>query len=160
MGDRRQGDRREYPTRWQEASLFAQRNWLGAIVLLLSTATAVLVIKLVHDQGIQSKADAQSNRLTSFTACVKNGNTLRLGLRNDKNRDIRQAKHPDPAVIEALGLSPADLDRLIAKRVRQLRRTRDQNYALVDCLDRYPPLEQQVYPPELLGELEAQLSEK
>lgn len=64
--------------RWQSASVFASRNWLGAIVLFLAICSAGLTIKLVHDLAVQQKtADTEQasltydNRLASHQGCKR-----------------------------------------------------------------------------------------
>lgn len=49
---------------WNKASLFAKRNWLGALVLLLVVLSVVGVIRLISDQNNAAEATCERGNTT------------------------------------------------------------------------------------------------
>lgn len=130
------------------------RNRLGWFLLAMVTLLAVL--SLVNTIVAADRAQKQSfeNRLTQVTACVANGNTLRQGLRNYITDQIQQVRKTDPELFPQIPRQT--FERLIHRRVRDLRAVRDDNFAPLDCLGIYPPLEGQTYPAAILEQAERQ----
>lgn len=160
LGPERRGEGMTDEELAEAERLHRLRNFLGWFLLGAVTLLAVLSVVNTFIAADRAEDNIQANRLTGFTACVENANSLRAGLRNDKDRDIYNARHPDPVVIDSLNIPPAELERLIEKRVRQLKHTRDENFAPLNCLKIYPPMEGQSYPAQLLRQAERQLEDE
>lgn len=77
-------------------------------------------------------------RDSQVEACERSGNPLRRGLREDKQEELHQLEHPDPAALKALHVSRREAIKLSRSKVRKLKRDIHVRFAPAHCAKQYP----------------------
>jgi hypothetical protein len=144
------------PAELEEAErMHRLRNRLGWTLLSLVAILAVLSILNTVVSAHRAQTQAFSNRELAFTACVESGNPLRQGLSDYVDSQITQTRRSDPALFP--DIPPKVFARLVRKQITRLQSLRDENFAPVNCLNLYPPLDGQSYPQALVERAQNQL---
>lgn len=91
----------------------------------------------VQALSVENRALTTSLQAAIVDACKENGNASRKTDRETLREEIREAKHPDPAVLRAFkSIPPAKLVELINKQVARLE-VRLARVAPVKCAQQY-----------------------
>ena len=133
-------ERRTERRRAEDQEVIVRR--LASVTLLVLTAV-LAVLSVVNSFVAADRARQQSYELreSQITACRKNGNTLREGLRDFISSQIQNVKQTDPALFPYIPRET--FDALIDERVAELRAIKNNDFANVKCLDIYPLLDGQ-----------------